>query len=131
MAAAATEVHVPAGTAVVMEGDAADAFYAVIEGALDVAAVGEHGGDPQWLRTLEPGSYFGEIGLLGRVPRTATVTANADCTLLRVSGDDFIDALTNLSASPSLLEGARTRLSITHPTSTVLLDLPDPVEGTA
>jgi CRP-like cAMP-binding protein len=86
--------------------------------------VGEHGGDPQWLRTLEPGSYFGEIGLLGRVPRTATVSASADCTLLRVGGDDF-------SASPSLLEGARTRLSITHPTSTVLLDLPDPVDGTA
>jgi hypothetical protein len=124
MAAAATELHVPAGTAVVVEGDTADAFYAVVGGTLEVSAVGEHGGDPEWLRTLQAGSYFGEIGLIGRVPRTATVTASTDCDLLRVGGGDFIDALTNLSASPSLLEGARTRLSITHPSSTALLDQP-------
>jgi predicted MFS family arabinose efflux permease len=122
MAAAATELHVPAGTAVVVEGDTADAFYAIVGGTLEVSAVGEHGGDSQWLRTLQAGAYFGEIGLIGRVPRTATVTASTDCDLLRVGGGDFIDALTNLSASPSLLEGARTRLSITHPSSTALLD---------
>jgi len=120
LAGASTEMNVPAGTSVVVEGEAADSFYVVEDGQLDVTAVGERGGAPTWLRTLGPGSYFGEIGLLGHVPRTATVTATTDCSLLRIAGDDFVDALTNLSASPSLLEGARTRLSLTHPSSRVL-----------
>lgn len=120
MAGASAELNVPAGTPVVVEGQTADAFYVVVDGRLDVTAVGEQGGEARWLRTLDSGSYFGEIGLLGHVPRTATVTAVTDCSLLRIEGGDFIDALTNLSASPSLLEGARTRLSLTHPSSTVL-----------
>lgn len=130
LASASNEVAVPAGTPVVVEGEAADAFYVVEDGELDVTAVGERAGGPTWLRRLGPGSYFGEIGLLGRVPRTATVTATTDCKLLRIDGSDFIDALTNLSASPSLLEGARTRLSLTHPSSRVL-DITDdaPADG--
>ncbi len=120
MANAATQEEVPEGTPVVIEGDVADAFYVVVQGSLEVSATGEGGGAPQWLRTLGPGSYFGEIGLMAHVRRTASVTAGTDCTLLRISGDDFINALTNLSASPSLLEGAQSRLSVTHPSSTAL-----------
>ena len=120
LAGASAEMHVQAGSPVVIEGQAADAFYVVVDGELDVTAVGELGGEAHWLRRLGAGSYFGEIGLLGHVPRTATVTAATDCNLLRIDGSDFVDALTNLSASPSLLEGARTRLSRTHPSSHVL-----------
>lgn len=120
LAAASEELNVAAGTPVVVEGQTADAFYVVLDGQLEVTAVGERGGGARWLRTLDAGSYFGEIGLLGHVPRTATVTAATDCSLLRIDGSDFVDALTNLSAAPSLLEGARTRLSLTHPSSTVL-----------
>lgn len=120
LAGASSELSIAAGQAVVVEGQAADAFYVVVDGQLEVTAVGERGGEARWLRTLGSGSYFGEIGLLGHVPRTATVTAATDCSLLRIDGADFVDALTNLSAAPSLLEGARTRLSLTHPSSTVL-----------
>ncbi len=120
LAGAATETEVPAGTPIVVEGDLADSFYVVLEGRLDVSAVGERGGRPRWLRSLEAGSYFGEIGLIGNVPRTASVAAATPSTLLRVSGEDFVDALSNLSASPSLLEGARVRLSVTHPSSRAL-----------
>jgi MFS family permease len=122
LAGAAAEIEVPAGVAVVVEGAVADAFYVVVAGELDVSAVGERGAAPVRLRTLGPGTYFGEIGLIGRIPRTATVTATTACTLLRIAGQDFLEALTNLSASPSLLEGARTRLSLTHPSSTALVE---------
>jgi CRP-like cAMP-binding protein len=123
LAEAAEEISVAAGTAVVREGEQADAFYAVTEGQLVVTAAGEAHAEPVQLRTLGPDSYFGEIGLLGHVPRTATVTAVSACTVLRISGDDFIDALTSLSASPSLLQGAQTRLSVTHPSSRALQPL--------
>lgn len=125
LAGSAVEEEVPSGTPVVVEGDPADALYVVLAGTLDVAAVGEQGGQPRHLRTLEAGSYFGEIGLIGNVARTATVTAGTGCTLLRIGGDAFVDALTNLSASPSLLEGARARLSLTHPSSPALTTLAD------
>ncbi len=123
LAEAAEEISVPAGTAVVREGEQSDAFYAVVEGQLAVTATGETLAEPVHLRTLGPDSYFGEIGLLGHVPRTATVTAISACTLLRISGDDFVDALTSLSASPSLVQGAQTRLAITHPSSRALQPL--------
>jgi len=121
LAASATEVEVTAGTPVVVEGGVSDAFYVVEEGELSVSAVGERGSAPVRLRTLLPGSYFGEIGLIGHMPRTATVRAIKPCRLLRIEGQDFLDALTNLSASPSLLEGARTRLALTHPSRTAAL----------
>ncbi len=122
LAGAAEEVRVTAATPVVVEGDVADAFYVVLLGQLAVTAVGERGGAAVMLRNLGPGTYFGEIGLIGHIARTATVTARTDCTLLRIDGGDFLDALTNVGASPSLLEGARTRLSLTHPSRSAVLD---------
>lgn len=123
LAAAATEIAVPAGSVIVAEGDDADAFFVLTDGQADVSAVGEAGTAPVHLRTLGPGSYFGEIGLLAGVPRTATVTAQAPATMLRISGRDFRDALTTLSASPSLLQGAQARLALTHPSSRALAPL--------
>lgn len=120
LAGAAEDVTVPAGTVLIAEGDQADAFYVLTEGRLDVCAVGESRTQSVFLRTLDPVSYAGEIGLLGSMPRTATVTAASDCRVLRIGGQDFLDALTSLSASPSLLEGARARLAVTHPSSRVL-----------
>jgi len=110
----ATEVDVPAGSVVIREGDEADAFYVLLEGEMAVHARGEAAVD-QELPTMERGAYFGEIGLLERIPRTATVTSTQPSHLLRIGGDDFLDALTNAPASTALLEGTRSRLARTHP----------------
>jgi MFS family permease len=115
LAAAVVEVAVPAGTAIVREGEDADALYVIASGRVDVTSRGEAGAEDRYIRTMEPGSYFGEIGLLERIPRTATVTAIEDCTLYKIAGDDFLDALSMASAGTSLLEGARMRLARTHP----------------
>jgi predicted MFS family arabinose efflux permease len=123
LAAAATEVTVPAGAVIIAEGDHADALFVLTSGLVGVSSAGEAGMAPVHLRTLGPGSYLGEIGLLGGVPRTATVTAQTTATLLRISDADFLDALTTMSASPSLLHGAQARLTRTHPTSEALAPL--------
>jgi CRP-like cAMP-binding protein len=114
MAADAEEFEVPAGTVVIREGDEADAFYVLLEGEVGVRARGEDTVEHD-LPPMESGSWFGEIGLLERIPRTATVTAVAPSRLLRIPGDAFVDALTNAPASTALLEGARSRLARTHP----------------
>jgi CRP-like cAMP-binding protein len=62
---------VAAGTVIVREGERADAFFSLIEGA----AVVERDGLP--VACLGPGAIFGELALLTYTRRTATVTTTA------------------------------------------------------
>ena len=114
LAAACTAVEFAAGQAIVREGEPADALYVVLDGSVGVTAHGEAGAE-QRLRTMGPDTYFGEIGLLERIPRTATVTAEEPTRCYRIDGDEFLAALTTTPPATSLLEGARSRLATSHP----------------
>jgi CRP-like cAMP-binding protein len=114
LAAACTETTAASGDVIIQEGDSADAFYVLLSGEVAVSARGEAQRSRR-LRVMGPGTYFGEIGLLAQVPRTATVKALETCSLYRIPGTDFIDALTTGTASGGLLEGAKTRLARSHP----------------
>ncbi len=46
------------------------------------------------LRTEGPGEYFGEIGLLRDIARTATVTAVEESVLRTLTREDFLRAVT-------------------------------------
>jgi len=115
LAGLATEVSVPVGTAVVREGDPADALYVLVDGEVEVTARGEAHDEERVLRQMSPPSYFGEIGVLERIPRTATVTALTDLSLLRIEGDALLRALTSAPPSSSVMETASSRLALTHP----------------
>lgn len=91
------EVPMHAGEAVVRQGDAADRFYLVADGALRVTQTRD--GKQVELRRLGAGDVFGEIGLLNRSPRTATVTAVTDGRLLALDGDEFLELV---SSGPGL-----------------------------
>ena len=116
MARGAAEFDVPARSTVVVQGEPADAFYVILAGELSVSSTGERAGPPVFLRTLQAGDWFGEIGLIEGIPRTASVTTTADSKLLRIGADEFLSALT---ASPSgigaLRAGVRPLLERTHP----------------
>jgi cGMP-dependent protein kinase len=71
------------GDVIVQQGETADAFYAISSGQVAVYE------DEGLVRTMGPGSYFGEIGLLLDVPRTATVTARTPVRAFRLSRDGF------------------------------------------
>ena len=86
-------VHVPAGRAVFSQGDPADRFYLIETGAAEVV------GDGQLLVTLGPGDGFGEIGLLRRVPRTATVRAASDLELQALTCNRFLPIVTGFPPS--------------------------------
>jgi MFS family permease len=83
------ELQVPAGTAVVREGQPGDRFYVVAQGELDVSAQGRE------LRTIGRGEGFGEIALLENVPRTATVTARTDSRLYALDKPSFLASVSS------------------------------------
>jgi hypothetical protein len=84
-----TEVPVSAGTAVIRQGDPADRFYIVESGTFAVTQIGDSG-DEVVLRHLGADDVFGELGLLNRTARTATVTAESAGLLLALERDDFL-----------------------------------------
>ncbi|MGL6279572.1 MAG: cyclic nucleotide-binding domain-containing protein, partial [Gaiella sp.] len=67
---------VPEGTELIREGEPGDAFYAVVEGSIVVRRKGRK------LAELGAGSFVGEIALLSRSPRTATVVATTELVVL-------------------------------------------------
>jgi CRP-like cAMP-binding protein len=119
LAAAAREVGFQTGERIVVEGEHADAIYVLADGEVQVSARGEGGGEERPIRMMTAPSYFGEIGVLARIPRTATVTARSACRCERIDGDALIEALTAAPPSSSLMETARGRLALTHPTRSV------------
>jgi MFS family permease len=88
---AADVVAVPAGTVVIRQGDAADRFYVIISGAVEVTQEPGAGEPPVVLRSMLDGEFFGEIGLLSNVPRTATVTAVSNLRLLALGRAPFLE----------------------------------------
>ena len=78
------------GTTIVRQGDAADLFYVINSGRVEVTQTDANGAS-HLLRQMGPGEFFGEIGLLSRVPRTATVVAMTDCTLVALDGPAFLE----------------------------------------
>jgi MFS family permease len=86
-------VQVPAGQVVFRQGEPADRFYVIETGAADVV------GDGRLVTTLGPGDGFGEIALLRRVPRTATVRAATDLELQALTCDRFLPVVTGFPPS--------------------------------
>jgi CRP/FNR family transcriptional regulator, cyclic AMP receptor protein len=79
----ATEVSVEEGRELVREGDFSYEFMAIEEGQAEVTRGGDHVAD------LGPGDFFGEMGLLERTLRNATVTAKTPVRLITLTGWDL------------------------------------------
>jgi CRP-like cAMP-binding protein len=82
-----------AGDQIIRQGDPADRFYVIVEGRVEVSQLPPEGGEQRRLRTMGPREFFGEIGLLSDVPRTASVTALDDGQLLaldRLAFDELV-----------------------------------------
>lgn len=83
IAAISSEVSHPQGVALLREGTRDDGFFILLQGEVDVRR------GVRLLQTLHRGQFFGEIGLLASVPRTATVTTGTQIDALFISGSEF------------------------------------------
>ena len=79
----ADEVSVPEGKHLVDEGDYSYEFMAIEEGNAEVQRDGQHVAD------LGPGDFFGEMGLLEKDRRSATVIAKTPMRIITLTGWDL------------------------------------------
>jgi CRP/FNR family transcriptional regulator, cyclic AMP receptor protein len=102
------EVNLPEGHALLREGDQAFSFFVLLEGTAEVRR------DGRKVATLGPGDFLGELALILRRPRTATVTLTSPARLLSVSAHNFRPFLTRSPAVQfKLLEALAERVAPT------------------
>jgi CRP/FNR family transcriptional regulator, cyclic AMP receptor protein len=87
VARASDEVRVRAGHELVRQGDIGREMFVVVDGTATVKRNGRKIG------SAEPGHSIGELSLLDKGPRTATVTADTDCTVLVLGSREFAGVL--------------------------------------
>lgn len=81
------EVAAPAGTVLTEEGAIGREFFFILTGRASVRRRGRK------VALLGPGDYFGELALLDRKPRSATVVADTDMALLNMTQREFFTLL--------------------------------------
>ena len=79
----ADELDLPKGKVMALEGDRGREFFVLLEGEADVTK-----GDKS-INTMRAGDFFGEIALVTKMPRTASVTATTDVRVLVITERDF------------------------------------------
>lgn len=89
----ADELDLPAGKEMATEGDRGREFFVLLKGEAEVTKNGSR------INTMKQGDFFGEIALVSKMPRTATVTATTDVDVLVITERAF-DSL--LKKSPEI-----------------------------
>src|SRR5919202_6433768 len=96
VASVADEIDLPEGKTLTREGERGREFFVLLKGTADV-----HQNEKK-IATLGEGDFLGEIALVTRLPRTATVTTTSPVRALVISDRDF-SAL--LKRSPEIGQG--------------------------
>src|SRR5688500_4171831 len=97
---ASDEIMVPAGKVLCKEGSAGHEFYLILDGTAAVKR------GTKKIATLGAGKYFGEISLLDRGPRNATVVAESDLDVLVLEQREFSGVLDELPGLAHKLLGS-------------------------
>jgi CRP-like cAMP-binding protein len=102
---ASDEVRVAAGKTIVEEGQTGHEFFLILDGNASVLRKGRK------VATLGAGDYFGELALLDRGPRNATVKADGDMEVLVLGQREFSGVLDEVpTIAHKLLASMATRL---------------------
>jgi len=102
IASIADEIDLPEGKAVIREGEAGREFLVIVEGSADVNRGGRK------IATLGPGDFAGEIALIAKMPRTATITTTSPVRALVITDRAFRQLLEH---SPQIQIGVLSALA--------------------
>ena len=84
IAAIADEVDLPAGKTLIEEGETGREFFVLIDGTADVTQGGKQVG-----KIMGPGDFFGEIALISKAPRSATIVTASPVRALVITDRAF------------------------------------------
>jgi CRP/FNR family transcriptional regulator, cyclic AMP receptor protein len=117
------------GKSLVQQGDPADAAYLIIDGHAEVVL--ETPAGPVVVATLGANETVGEMGILGDVPRNATVRAKDRVIVLRISKEPFMRMVREFpNMAVSIMRELAQRLDATnHQLSTALAEVKRLREG--
>jgi CRP-like cAMP-binding protein len=105
LAARAQSVDFPAGHVIARQGEIGTGFFVVVDGEVRVVREGSV------VARLGPGEFFGELSVLDRMPRNATVSADVPTTCLALASWDFEAILLEQPAlTLAILRGVARRL---------------------
>lgn len=104
-------IHFASGEIIIKEGDVnADTMYFVLDGKVQVIK-GKGTSSEKSVATLKTGDLFGEIALILKEPRTASVVAEGDTTVIKIHWDTVVHFMErNLDNAYIILEILCTRL---------------------
>ena len=106
LAMLADEIDLRDGKEMTRQGAAGREFVVLLEGTADVRKNGRK------INTLGPGDFFGEIALVSREPRTATVTATSPVRTLVITDRSFRRLLDESpQVKTKVMEAMATRLA--------------------
>lgn len=105
LAALATSVDFPAGHVIARQGEIGTGFFVIVSGGVRVVR------DGTVVARLGPGEFFGELSVLDRMPRNATVAAEEPTSCLALASWDFENVLLEEPAlTLAILRGVAMRL---------------------
>ncbi len=101
------EIEVPAGEVIMAEGEVGSTMYFFVDGEVKVSKnltlkIGKKGfgtAEKSMVKLKsEHVSFFGDMAMFQDEPRSATITASADCTLYEITRDSFTEFCNNYPA---------------------------------
>jgi len=107
----ATEVEFPAGRYIARQGEVGSGVFVIARGSARVVR-----GDEE-LTVFGPGDFFGELSVMDRAPRVASVVAAEPTLCLAIAAWDFLELL---DENPKLMKAvllevvARLRSTVEH-----------------
>lgn len=94
---------------VLTEGETGKAMYWLVRGAMRVTSRDQE----STYAELKPGAFFGEIGILMDIPRTATIIANMRSLVVRLNKEDLMKELPKFpEVQRAIMDEAKERLAI-------------------
>jgi CRP-like cAMP-binding protein len=105
LAELATSVDFPAGHVIARQGEIGTGFFVIVSGSVRVVR------DGAVVARLGPGEFFGELSVLDRMPRNATVATEEPTSCLALASWDFEKVLLEEPAlTLAILRGVAQRL---------------------
>ena len=90
------------GDFIMRQGEVARAVFFIVKGTIEI--INDDG--EITFAELSSGAYFGEIGIMFNMKRTATVVAKTNCTLVVMTGDELKSVLKNYPAAEKSMQKA-------------------------